>query len=37
MTNDEIDYIFKIVLVGDSFVGKSNIMNRLIHNKFIEN
>mmetsp|Transcript_2399 Transcript_2399/g.3334 ORF Transcript_2399/g.3334 Transcript_2399/m.3334 type:complete len:211 (+) Transcript_2399:176-808(+) len=30
--NDET--VFKIVLVGDSGVGKSNILNRFVHNKF---
>ena len=28
------DFIYKIVLVGDSFVGKTNIMNRNVKNEF---
>jgi Ras-related protein Rab-11A len=28
------DYSFKIVVVGDSGVGKSNILNRYVHNEF---
>ena len=31
------DYMFKIVLVGDSGVGKSNILTRLTTNKFYPN
>lgn len=28
------DYLFKIVLVGDSGVGKSNLLSRLTCNEF---
>ncbi|KAL6199666.1 hypothetical protein ACLB2K_029449 [Fragaria x ananassa] len=28
------DYLFKIVLIGDSGVGKSNILSRFTRNKF---
>jgi small GTP-binding protein len=28
------DYSIKIVVVGDSGVGKSNILNRYVHNEF---
>ena len=30
------DYIFKIVIIGDSGVGKSNILSRFIHNEFTQ-
>ena len=30
----EYDYLFKIVLMGDSGVGKSNILSRFTRNKF---
>ncbi|KAL4587687.1 hypothetical protein LXL04_000561 [Taraxacum kok-saghyz] len=30
----EYDYLFKIVLIGDSGVGKSNILSRFTRNKF---
>ena len=28
----DYDYIYKIVLIGDSSVGKSNLLNRYIKN-----
>lgn len=31
---DDYDYLFKIVVVGDSGVGKSNILSRYIKNEF---
>jgi Ras-related protein Rab-11A len=31
------DYLFKIVLIGDSAVGKTNILSQLMYNKFIKN
>lgn len=34
MTGIDFDYIYKIILVGNSGVGKSNILNRLIGNSF---
>ena len=35
MTNiDEYDYLFKIVLVGDSAVGKTNVLTKYTHNSF---
>jgi GTPase SAR1 family protein len=32
--NNEYDYLFKIVLIGDSGVGKSNILSRFTRNEF---
>ena len=31
---DEYNLIFKIVIVGDSGVGKSNLLSRFTHNEF---
>ena len=35
--SNSYDYLFKIVLVGDSGVGKSNLLSRFIKNEFFEN
>lgn len=32
--DQEYDYLFKIVLIGDSGVGKSNILSRFTRNEF---
>lgn len=32
--NENLDYIFKIIIIGDQAVGKTNILNRFINNKF---
>lgn len=32
--SDEYDYLFKVVLIGDSGVGKSNILGRFTRNEF---
>ncbi|KAL5991680.1 Ras-related protein RABA2a [Asimina triloba] len=32
--DNEYDYLFKIVLIGDSGVGKSNILSRFTRNEF---
>lgn len=34
MANDDYDYLYKIVLVGDSGVGKSNLLTRFTKNEF---
>lgn len=31
---EEYDYLFKIVLIGDSGVGKSNLLSRFTKNEF---
>lgn len=33
-TEDEYDLLFKIVLIGDSGVGKTNILSRFTKNEF---
>jgi GTPase SAR1 family protein len=32
--DDTYDFIFKIVLLGDSSVGKTNIVSRFVKNQF---
>ncbi len=33
-TDEGFDFLFKIVLIGDSGVGKTNIMSRFTKNEF---
>ncbi|KIH62094.1 hypothetical protein ANCDUO_07625 [Ancylostoma duodenale] len=32
--DDNYDYLFKVVLIGDSGVGKSNLLSRFARNSF---
>lgn len=32
--DDDYDYLFKLVLIGDSGVGKSNLLSRFTKNEF---
>ncbi|KAI4368119.1 hypothetical protein MLD38_016714 [Melastoma candidum] len=34
MAEDDYDYLFKMVLIGDSGVGKSNLLSRFTGNEF---
>ncbi|CEP19250.1 hypothetical protein [Parasitella parasitica] len=34
LSDDEYDYLFKLVLIGDSGVGKSNLLSRFTTNEF---
>ena len=33
-TDDDYDYLFKVVIIGDSGVGKSNLLSRFTRNEF---
>lgn len=35
--DDQIDYLFKLVMLGESAVGKTNIIRRYVHNEFDTN
>ncbi len=33
--NEKVDYIYKIILIGDSAVGKTNILASLVHGEYV--
>lgn len=37
LSDDEYDYLFKLVLIGDSGVGKSNLLSRFTVSIKIDN
>jgi GTPase SAR1 family protein len=37
MQDEDFDYILKIIIIGDSGVGKSNILTRFVSNVFNKN
>ena len=34
--DDELDYLLKVIIVGDSGVGKTNILTRFLKDNFTE-
>ena len=37
MSDEDVDYLLKIVILGDSGVGKTNLLSRFTRNYFEEN
>jgi len=37
LNNYDYDYIFKVIMIGNSNTGKSSILNRYLNNKFNDN
>lgn len=35
-TQEKFDYLFKIVIIGDANVGKTNVISRLVNDEFLE-
>ena len=35
-SQEDYDYLFKIIIIGESGVGKTNILNRYINNEFLK-
>ena len=36
MSTSESNYVYKIIIIGDSGTGKTNLISRLVNDKFIQ-